>query len=320
MKSRARREFISTASFAFGAAVLGTRLSAAAQQTGSQLGPDRLVLLGTRGGPFISGYTPSPPANLLIYKNVPYIIDAGYGVTFKLIEAGLSLPALRHIFITHHHSDHNLELGLLLYNSWANGLRTPVDVHGPVGLKALIAGYWESNRFDIETRIADEGRPDPRNLIGAHEFSQGQILSTGDVKVTALRNSHPPVVESYAFKFEFGGKVVVFSGDTSYFPPLAEFAKGADYLVHEVLYAPALDTLLSQRPNAATLKASIMSHHTRAEDVGRIAASANVRTLVLNHFVPADDSSVTPQVWIDAVRTTFRGNIVVSKDLLQLPL
>ena len=319
MTSRTRRELISAAGLALGAAALGAR-SGYAQPSAVELGPDRLILLGTRGGPFISGYAPSPPANLLVHRNVPYVIDAGYGVTFKLLEAGFPLPALRHVFITHHHSDHNLELGPLLYNSWANGLRMTVDVHGPVGLNALIAGYWESNRFDLETRIADEGRPDLRKLVSVHEFSQGPIWSNADVKVTALRNSHPPVAESYAFKFELGDKVVVFSGDTSYFPPLAEFANGADYLVHEVLYAPALDALLSRRPNAATLKASIMSHHTRAEDVGRIATSANVRTLVLNHFVPADDSSLTPQVWIDAVRTTFRGNIVVGKDMLQLPL
>ena len=319
MTSRTRREFISAAGLALGAAALRAR-SGFAQQTAAELGPDRLILLGTRGGPFISGYAPSPPASLLVFRNVSYIIDAGYGVTFKLLDADFPLLALRHIFITHHHSDHNLELGPLLYNSWANGLRTPVDVHGPVGLNALIAGYWESNRFDLETRIADEGRPDLRKLVNMHEFSQGPILSNADVKVTALRNSHPPVAESYALKFELDGKVVVFSGDTSYFPPLAEFANGADYLVHEVLYAPALDALLSRRPNAPTLKASIMSHHTSAEDVGRIAASANVRTLVLNHLIPADDSSLTPQVWINAVRTTFRGNIVVGRDMLQLPL
>lgn len=230
------------------------------------------------------------------------------------------MPALRHIFITHHHSDHNLELGPLLYNSWANGLRTPVDVHGPIGLKALIAGYWESDKFDLETRIADEGRPDLRKLVNTNEFIQGPVLSNVDVNVTALRNSHPPVTESYAFKFDLGGKLIVFSGDTSYFPPLAEFARGADYLIHEVLYVPALDALLSRRPNAATLKASIMSHHTRAEDVGRIAASAGVGTLVLNHFVPPDDNSLSPEVWIDAVRTTFQGNIVLGKDMLQLPL
>ena len=155
--------------------------------------------------------------------------------------------------------------------------------------------------------------------------SRVRLKETPDIRTwripvpSALRNEGP-VTESYAFKFELGGKVVVFSGDTTYFPPLPEFAKGADYLVHEVLYGPALDALVSRRPNAATLKASILSHHTLAEDVGRIAASANVHTLVLNHFVPADDNSLTPQVWIDAVRKTFRGKIVVGKDMLQLPL
>jgi ribonuclease BN (tRNA processing enzyme) len=279
-----------------------------------------LVLLGTRGGPFVIGYPSTSSANLLVYKGVPYVIDTGYGVTFKLLEAGMPLRALRYVFITHHHSDHNIELGPLLYNCWTAGLGTPVDVYAPIGLASLIAGYWQSNRYDLETRVADEGRPDLRKLVNAHEYSEGLMLSNGDVKVSALRNIHPPVAESYALKFELGGKTVVFSGDTTYFPPLAEFAKGADYLVHEVLYGPAIDALASRRPNAEKLKASILSHHTLAEDVGRIATQANVKTLVLNHFVPPDDKSLTPQKWSDAVRTTFAGNIIVGRDLLELPL
>jgi ribonuclease BN (tRNA processing enzyme) len=313
-----RRDFIGTSAIALGGAVIGFKSTSAQQPTG--LANDRLVLLGTRGGPFVTGYSPSPSANVLIYKGVPYVIDTGYGVTFKLLEAGIPLPALRYAFITHHHSDHNIELGPLLYNSWTAGLRTPVDVYAPIGLRTLINQYWESNRYDLETRIADEGRPDLRKLVTAHEYSEGLVLSTQEVKVSALRNVHPPVTESYAFKFELGGKIVVFSGDTTYFPPLAEFAKGADYLVHEVLYGPALDELVKRRPNAERLKASIMSHHTLAEDVGRIATQANAKTLVLNHFVPGDDKSLTPQVWIDAVRATYSGQIVVGRDLLQLPL
>jgi len=299
---------------------LGSGLKSVLAQSATDPGPDRIVLLGTRGGPFIGGYSPSPSANLLIYRGVPYVIDAGYGVTFKLVDAGLRLPLLRYILITHHHSDHNLELGPLLYNAWAAGLRTPVDVYAPVGLNAMLSAYWESNRFDIETRIADEGRPDPRKLVAAHEIKEGLVLSHADVRVTALRVVHPPVTESYAFKFELADKMVVFSGDTAFFPPLADFARGADYLVHEVLYAPALDALVKRRPNAERLKASILSHHTRAEDVGRIAAMANVKTLVLNHFVPPDDKTLTPEIWTDAVHTTFGGNIVVGRDLLQLPL
>jgi len=84
---------------------------------------------------------------------------------------------------------------------------------------------------------------------------------------------------------------------------------------------PAVDEMVKRRStDPAKLKASILSHHTLAEDVGRIAKAANVKNLVLNHFVPPDDKSLTDQVWIDAVKTNYPGKIIVGKDLLSLPL
>lgn len=78
---------------------------------------NKLILPGTQGGPFIRSYKPSPSVNLIVYNNVNFVVDTGYGTTFKLIEAGVKLSALKYIFITHHHSDHNLDLGPLLYNA-----------------------------------------------------------------------------------------------------------------------------------------------------------------------------------------------------------
>jgi ribonuclease BN (tRNA processing enzyme) len=291
----------------------------AAQQR--NLGPDRLVLLGTRGGPAIrTGFTPSPSANLIVWNNVPYVIDTGYGASFKLVESKFPLPALRYTFITHHHSDHNAEFSLLVYNAWATGLQTSVDAYGPAGMKQLAQGFWDAYKFDIDTRMADEGRPDLRKLVNVHEYTEGQVMAASDVKVTALRNLHPPITESFALKFEFPGKTVVFSGDTAYFPPLAGFAKGADILVHEVMYAPALEELLRRNPNAATLMSHLKASHTLAEDVGRIATDAGVKKLVLSHFVPADASGVTEQTWADAVRPTYKGDLVVSHDLMEILL
>jgi ribonuclease BN (tRNA processing enzyme) len=287
----------------------------------ADLGPNRLVLLGTKGGPSIPlGYARSPTSNLLVYNNVPYVIDTGYGVSFKLVEAKFPLPSLRYIFITHHHSDHNAEFGLLLNNAWAMGLRTPVDAYGPAGMPQLADGFWEAYKFDIETRMADEGRPDLRKLVNVHEYTEGPVMAAGDVKVTALRNVHPPITDSFALKFEFPDRTIVFSGDTAYFPPLAAFAKGADILVHEVMYGPALDELVRRIPNAATLMAHLKASHTLAEDVGRIATDAGVKKLVLNHLVPVPFAGMTDQVWIDAVRPTYKGDVVVGRDLLSIPL
>ena len=200
------------------------------------------------------------------------------------------------------------------------GLKDPVHVYGPAGLNSLLSFYWQSNSFDIETRIKDEGRPDIRTLVINHEYSEGSILSNEIFEVIALKNIHPPVVESYSLKFKLDNKIIVFSGDTAYCPALIPFSLNADYLIHEVIYIPAIEEMVKRRPNAAKLKASILSHHTSTEDVGRIAFAAKVKTLVLNHFVPSDDKSLTEQVWMNAVKKTFSGTLIVGKDLLQLSL
>ena len=314
-----RRDFIRKSSLLAGIIPLNTSLDSSFPNFVDET-TDRLILLGTQGGPFIRSYKQTPSANLIVYKSTPIVVDTGFGVTFKLLDAGINLPSIKYIFITHHHSDHNLELGPLLYNAWINGLKEPIHVYAPPGLKDLLSFYWESIKFDIETRMNDEGTPDIRVLIETHEYSEGNITSNSDFEVTALKNIHPPVIESYALNFKLGNKKIVFSGDTAYCPALATFASNADYLVHEVMYVPAVEELVKRRPNAMKLKESILSHHTSAEDAGKIANLARVKTLVLNHFVPSDDKSLTDQVWLNAVKTTFSGNIIVGKDLLQLAL
>ena len=293
----------------------------ASAQPAPNLGPNRLVTLGTRGGPSIrTGFTPSPSANLIVFDNVPYVIDTGYGTGFKLVESKFPLPQLRYIFITHHHSDHNAEFGLLVYNSWAMGLRTPIDAYGPAGMQRLAQGFWDAYEFDIETRMADEGRPDLRKLVNAHEYTEGEVMKTDRVRVSALRNLHPPITESFALKFEFPGKTIVFSGDTAYHPPLAQFAKGADVLVHEAMLGPAIEFIVRANPNAATMLKHLKESHTLVAEVGRIATDAGVKTLVLSHFVPADAPNVTAQHWIDGVRETWKGELVLAQDLMEIRL
>src|SRR5262245_66585866 len=99
-----RRHWLGAGAASALAATLGGRREALAQRR--DLGRNRLVLLGTRGGPRITDYKPSPAANLIVWNNVPYVVDTGYGVTFKMVEAQFTLPEYSFTFIIHHQSDH----------------------------------------------------------------------------------------------------------------------------------------------------------------------------------------------------------------------
>ena len=279
----------------------------------------RVILLGTKGGPRVGESGRSNPSTLILINDVPYIIDCGYGTSKQLLTAGIALNRLRHIFITHHHSDHNLELGALLYNAWITGLPARVDAYGPPGLKDMTQNFFNYLKFDIDTRIADEGRPDPRKQVIANEFDKpGVVLMNDDVKVSACLVPHPPITQAYAYRFDAKDRSVVISGDTAYAPELAKFAKGADVLVHEVMYLPAIDALVRRLPNAKRLREHLMAAHTLPADVGKIAAQAEVKTLVLSHFVPGDDPSITDEQWAEGARKHFKGRIVVGKDLMEI--
>ena len=308
--SNSRRRFLcSTAALALSA--LSPSLVAARKTS-------RLILLGTAGGPR-PRKTRSAPAQVIVVNETAYVVDCGDGVARQLVLAGIPLANVRHVFLTHQHSDHNADYGNLLLLAWTAGLRTRVDTWGPPPLKQMTNHFMEMNSYDIATRIKDEGRIPLKPLVHVHELTTGGVvLQDENVRVRATLVDHPPVVPAFGYRFDAEDRSIVISGDTRPSDNLIELAKGADVLVHEAIYAAAIDRLVAGVPNASDLKRSILSHHTTAEDAGRVARAAGVKTLVLSHLVPPEDPEVTDQMWIDAASKNFGGRVVVGKDFLEL--
>jgi len=130
------------------------------------------------------------PATLIVANNVPYVIDCGDGVALAIRPApvsrstpcAMSSSPITTPTTTSIRQPDLRRLGL--------GLRTPLDAYGPPPLKGMTEAWFQLNRFDIETRIADEGRIDLRKLVTAHEFSEnGPVMQNADVKVTAARDA-----------------------------------------------------------------------------------------------------------------------------------
>lgn len=281
---------------------------------------DRLVLLGSKGGPALRPGGPWPSSSLLQIGGRSIVVDCGLGVTRALVDAGIGLKALDLIFVTHLHSDHVLELGPLIHTAWTAGLATPVGVFGPPGTGHYWRRFCQAMDFDIEIRIVDEGRPDIRELVSINEFTEGLIVEQRGLKVSALRVDHPPVTDCFALRFEHDRKSVVFSADTAFFPPLADFAKGADILVHEAMLEEGIERLVAKTGNGAGLREHLLASHSFAEEAGRIASDAGVKRLVLNHLIPADDPGIVEADWIAAVRKTWGGDLTIARDGLVVEL
>jgi ribonuclease BN (tRNA processing enzyme) len=278
----------------------------------------RLILLGTGGGPRPRTAS-SASAQVIVVNGEAYVIDCGNGVARQLVFAGVPLPRLRHIFLTHHHSDHNADYGNLISLAWAAGLQSRIDTWGPPPLEKMTAQFFQMNASDIEARIADESRVPLAPLVHVHEVSEaGAVTQNDQVKVTAAIVNHPPFALAFAYRFDTADRSIVISGDTARSDNLVNLARGADVLVHSAVYFPAVDRLIARVPNATALKQTIIRGQTSAEDAGRVAQAAGVKTLVLSHLIPADDPMVTDQMWLDAARKHFEGTVIVGKDLLEV--
>jgi ribonuclease BN (tRNA processing enzyme) len=278
----------------------------------------RLILLGTAGGPRPRA-TRGSPAQVIIANESAYVIDCGNGVARQLVAAGVPLRSIRSVFVTHHHSDHNADYGTLLLLAWTAGLMTPVDTWGPPPLEHITETFFDMSATDIEARRRDEDRRELRPLVRVHELrAGGRVVEDANVKVTATVVDHPPMTLAFAYRFDAPDRSIVISGDTQRSEALVALARGADVLVHEAMIAAGVDRLVANVPNASDLKRSILSHHTTAEDAGRVAQAAGVGTLVLSHLVPAEDPTISDDVWIDAARRHFRGRVILGRDLLEV--
>lgn len=324
-----RRQFIGHSMFALSAAAgiqtSFTPLIAHAAQANSTLLSNNsntngmhLILLGTAGGP-----TPkknrAAPSQVIMIDGEAFVIDCGNGVAQQFVKAGLKLSSLRHIFITHHHSDHNADYGNLILLAWAADLNHRVDTYGPKPLVRMTKLFLQMNAYDIHTRIQDEGRASLANMIYPHQIdTDGVVYNNGRTKVSCARVVHPPVNPSFAYRFDHQGKSIVISGDTTYSENLVKLAQEADILVHEVMHVQALDKLLASEVQATRLKDHLFASHSNFEQVGRVATEAKAKKLVLSHFVPGGDTSISDQDWIEGVRPYFAGEIIIARDLMDL--
>src|SRR5688500_9174331 len=139
----------------------------------------RLILLGTGGGPRPRAAV-SASAQVILVNGTPYVIDCGDGVARQLVAAGVAPATLRHVFITHQHSDHTADYGNLIWLSWTAGLSSRVDAWGPPPLERMTRLFLEMNQSDIDIRIANEGRVPLDPLVRVNEVRESGPVMADD--------------------------------------------------------------------------------------------------------------------------------------------
>lgn len=311
-----------------------THSSMAQTSAASSKAGTRLITLGTSGGP-PSRAGRAQSSNLLTVNGTHYVIDAGDGVARRIAKSGINVRDIGTIFITHHHDDHTAGLGTLMSVAWDNQRTKPINAYGPPGTEALVKAAVQYFSISAEIRIADGGRTVPiGQVFFGHDVGTGTIYQDANIKVTAVENSHfdfhkggpgAGKHKSYSYRFETPDRVIVFTGDTGASDAVTELSKGADLLVTETSsFQERMQRMIDNGQwqamtpaEQAGITRQATQGHMTLDIIGKMAARANVKSVVLSHLSARADGTDDYTPWAAEVKKHFSGQVLIAKDLME---
>jgi len=244
-----------------------------------------LTILGS--GTCVPSVERNAPGYLLESDGTSLLLDCGCGTLIQLEKAGRSYAAIDAVFITHRHPDHFSDLMPLVHALLAApGCDRRKDLH-IFGPKLFIDYYhrafspvlFSSGKFSTILHEAS----------GKFDFDPFNIMTA--------KTLHSD--DSIAYRFECGGRALVYTGDTDYDPAVVKLAEDADLLVADCSFP-------------ARMK---VRNHLSAEECGMLAKEAGVRRLVLSHLYPA---GMPEQERVEEAASAFGGEIILAEDLMKI--
>ena len=266
-----------------------------------------IILLGTG--------TPRPsverfgPATLVSAGGKYFLFDAGRGVTIRLQQAGITPNLIETVFFTHLHSDHISGLDDLWITGWVWQRENLLQVYGPTGTEQLVQNLREAYAADISYRTNNAGLDNDKAQINAHEISEGVAYKHSGVTITSFLVDHKPVTPAFGYRIEFGDRVIVLSGDTTYAESIVEQAHDADVLIHEI--TDASKKLLQRNKRLR----QVVAYHTTPEQMISVLQKTKPRFTALNHVLlfGIDEQSVLAKI-----KAEYQGEVMVGYDLMRI--
>lgn len=247
----------------------------------------------------------SPACNVVFAGGKAFVVDAGNGSWVHTLRWQMPQAAVGAVLLTHFHSDHIGDLGEVNLQGWAGQRNARLLVYGGPGIDRVVAGFNEAYAMDRTHRTAHHGADFLNPEFGSMEArvvaapsgnpltgEESVVVYEADgLTITAFAVDHEPISPAYGYRFDYKGRSVVFSGDTSKTHSIAVHAKGADVLIHEAMLKDVVGRLeekakLYGRAVPERVMHDIPSYHASPRDAAEEAAEAGVGHLVFSHVIP----------------------------------
>ncbi len=238
-----------------------------------------------------------------------FLFDAGRGATIRLQQAGITPNQINKVFLTHLDSDHISALDDLWITGWVWQRQKSLKVYGPTGTDKFVQGLRDAYAADISYRVENVDLDDGLSKIDSAEIAEGVVYQKDGVTIRAFLVNHAPVKPALGYRVEFGDRVIVISGDTTYSENFIKHAQEADLIVHEI--AEASPALLGRNKRLV----SVLAYHTNSKQMIDILNKTTPRVAVLNHVLLF---GVQEDKVIEEINKQYSGDVSIGYDLMKI--
>lgn len=274
-----------------------------------------VTLLGT-GSP-LPDPTRAGPSTLVKAGNTYMLVDCGRGVAMRLVGAGVPVPFIGNVLITHLHSDHITDLNDIMTTRWImSPTAMPLNVYGPPGTKHVVDSLMEMLRLDhhYRTEHHQDLREGPGLQVHVTEVVPGDSFGIDDVLISVHKTDHRPVAPTVGYRIEHGGSSVAIAGDTVPCSELDLMCRGVDIYVQTVIRPDLIAQIAKMFPALGSRFTDILDYHSTVEQAAQTATRAGAKKLVMTHYVPAMQPS-SEHEWKAIAAAHFGGEIIAGPDL-----
>ncbi|HVZ12597.1 MAG TPA: MBL fold metallo-hydrolase [Patescibacteria group bacterium] len=221
------------------------------------------------------------------------LFDMGGGVLHKMLSSGMDIFVKpTHIFITHHHIDHNVDLIQFMQGRCVetrNRKLEKVLVNVPPSVQDIMLNVWKLYKEDFKLE----------DVFSIQSINDGTVIASSDFKVTTSRIKH--TADSLAYRLDFSDKSIVYSGDMGYDETICELGRNADIAILECSFPD---------------KKSLIGNHLCPEDIGNLAKIGGFKKVVLTHIGP--QCVGREEEMIATIKNIANCEVIVGEDMMRI--
>lgn len=265
---------------------------------------EKIIFLGTGNGTTLDLYN---TCFVIQNENGNFLVDTGGSIEIikRLKKINIGIKDIKHIFISHNHTDHIL--GLI----WMLKKLGVLSINGKIKTKINI--YCNDAVYESIIGISKYVLPE-KILKGALDITDFHILKDSEqVEINGTKYTFFDIkargTKQFGFECNINEKRVVFLGDETINLELYDRVRGTDYVMHEAFCLDSEENIFH----------AYQKNHSTVKTASEIMNKLEVKNLILYHTEETHGNE-RKTLYEKEGKENFNGKIYVPNDFDEIVL